>query len=211
METVRFDDETARQFAQKLVTVADVLRGAAAGARGCRGAGDAGFRGALRAGVLVRPPHAGIQPIAPGLGALHALGDGARGDRPGRRGARAVVDAGGMGGSSGGAGGAAASGSHGRRCFPSRLLGLFAVRGTRSRNPVSSGTPPERRSSPSPLPGPMPSWGRSSLSGPPDSVDAASDLHVEAIDAGQARNKLPFETESGDETAWVGRQYSRDH
>ncbi|PPG69224.1 hypothetical protein [Rathayibacter rathayi] len=83
--------------------------------------------------------------------------------------------------------------------------------GTRSRNPVSSGTPPERRSSPSPLPGPRSSWGRSSLSGPPDSVDAASDLHVEAIDAGQARNKLPFETESGDETAWVGRQYSRDH
>ncbi|WP_146084535.1 hypothetical protein [Rathayibacter rathayi] len=99
----------------------------------------------------------------------------------------------------------------GGAAFPLASSAFSLFGGTRSRNPVSSGTPPERRSSPSPLPGPRSSWGRSSLSGPPDSVDAASDLHVEAIDAGQARNKLPFETESGDETAWVGRQYSRDH
>ncbi|NRD09371.1 hypothetical protein [Rathayibacter agropyri] len=38
-----------------------------------------------------------------------------------------------------------------------------------------------------------------------------SDLHVEGMYAGQARNKLLFEEESGDEAAWMGRQASRDH
>ncbi|QHC56694.1 alpha/beta hydrolase [Rathayibacter tanaceti] len=47
--------------------------------------------------------------------------------------------------------------------------------------------------------------------GLPDSVDAVSDLHVEDMYAGQARDKLPFETESGDEAAWIGRRFSRDH
>ncbi|KZX20160.1 alpha/beta hydrolase family protein [Rathayibacter tanaceti] len=47
--------------------------------------------------------------------------------------------------------------------------------------------------------------------GLPDSVDEASDLHAEAVYAGQARSKLVGETESGDEAAWMGREFSTDH
>ncbi|NRD09373.1 hypothetical protein HRF29_10560 [Rathayibacter agropyri] len=47
--------------------------------------------------------------------------------------------------------------------------------------------------------------------GLPDSVDSVSDLHVEGMYAGQARNKALYEEESGDEAAWMGRHYSRDH
>ncbi|PPI75620.1 hypothetical protein C5E12_00795 [Rathayibacter rathayi] len=47
--------------------------------------------------------------------------------------------------------------------------------------------------------------------GLPDSVDEASDLHAEAVYAGQARDKYFGETESGDEAAWVGRDFSWDH
>ncbi|PPF28273.1 alpha/beta hydrolase, partial [Rathayibacter tritici] len=47
--------------------------------------------------------------------------------------------------------------------------------------------------------------------GLPDSVDKASDLHAEAVYAGQARGKYIGETESGDEAAWMGRFFSWDH
>ncbi|WP_146083983.1 alpha/beta hydrolase [Rathayibacter iranicus] len=47
--------------------------------------------------------------------------------------------------------------------------------------------------------------------GLPDSVDSVSDLHVEGMYAGQARDKYPNEEESGDEAAWIGRRYSFDH
>ncbi|WP_461514452.1 alpha/beta hydrolase [Rathayibacter agropyri] len=47
--------------------------------------------------------------------------------------------------------------------------------------------------------------------GLPDSADSVNDLHVESMYAGQARSKFPFEEESGDEAAWIGREYSDDH
>jgi hypothetical protein len=47
--------------------------------------------------------------------------------------------------------------------------------------------------------------------GLPDSVQSAADLNVDQIFSGNARDKLPGETESGDQWAWVGRVNSRDH
>ncbi|NRD09756.1 hypothetical protein [Rathayibacter agropyri] len=38
-----------------------------------------------------------------------------------------------------------------------------------------------------------------------------SDLHVEGMYAGQARDRFPAEEESGDEAAWIGRENSFDH
>ncbi|MHC2185811.1 pimeloyl-ACP methyl ester carboxylesterase [Rathayibacter agropyri] len=47
--------------------------------------------------------------------------------------------------------------------------------------------------------------------GLPDSVDSVSDLHVEGMYAGQARDRFSTEEESGDEAAWIGRENSFDH
>ena len=47
--------------------------------------------------------------------------------------------------------------------------------------------------------------------GLPDNVHTASDLNAEHIYSGHARDKIPGETESGDQWAWTGREGSRDH
>ena len=48
--------------------------------------------------------------------------------------------------------------------------------------------------------------------GLPDSVDSADDLNADKVYSGHARDKVPFvETESGDQWAWIGRDFSRDH
>nr|WP_237686174.1 alpha/beta hydrolase [Arthrobacter jiangjiafuii] len=48
--------------------------------------------------------------------------------------------------------------------------------------------------------------------GLPDSVDSAADLNAGQVYSGHARDKVPFiETESGDQWAWIGRDFSDDH
>lgn len=48
--------------------------------------------------------------------------------------------------------------------------------------------------------------------GLPDSVDSAADLNAEHVYSGHARDKVPFiESESGDQWAWTGRDFSDDH
>lgn len=47
--------------------------------------------------------------------------------------------------------------------------------------------------------------------GLPDSVQSAADLNATNVYSGHARDKLPFESESGDQWAWTGRDTSRDH
>ncbi|UWX96420.1 alpha/beta hydrolase family protein [Arthrobacter zhaoxinii] len=48
--------------------------------------------------------------------------------------------------------------------------------------------------------------------GLPDSVDSAADLNAGQVYSGHARDKIPFiESESGDQWAWTGRDFSEDH
>lgn len=47
--------------------------------------------------------------------------------------------------------------------------------------------------------------------GLPDNVRTAADLNAGHVYSGHARDKLPGETESGDQWAWTGREGSRDH
>ncbi|MBP3044491.1 alpha/beta hydrolase family protein [Arthrobacter jiangjiafuii] len=47
--------------------------------------------------------------------------------------------------------------------------------------------------------------------GLPDNVDTAADLNAGQVYSGHARDKMPWETESGDQWAWIGRETSRDH
>jgi hypothetical protein len=47
--------------------------------------------------------------------------------------------------------------------------------------------------------------------GLPDSVQNADDLNAGHVYSGHARDKIPGETESGDQWAWTGRENSRDH
>jgi hypothetical protein len=47
--------------------------------------------------------------------------------------------------------------------------------------------------------------------GLPDNVHTAADLNAGHVYSGHARDKIPGETESGDQWAWVGRDNSRDH
>ena len=48
--------------------------------------------------------------------------------------------------------------------------------------------------------------------GLPDSVDTAADLNAGQVYSGHARDKMPFvEADSGDQWAWVGRDFSDDH
>ena len=48
--------------------------------------------------------------------------------------------------------------------------------------------------------------------GLPDSVDSAADLNAGQVYSGYARDKIPFiESESGDQWAWTGREFSDDH
>ncbi len=47
--------------------------------------------------------------------------------------------------------------------------------------------------------------------GLPDNVHTAADLNVGHVYSGHARDKIPGETESGDQWAWAGRDGSRDH
>ena len=47
--------------------------------------------------------------------------------------------------------------------------------------------------------------------GLPDNVHTAADLNVGHVYSGHARDKIPGETESGDQWAWTGRETSRDH
>ncbi|MCC3267294.1 hypothetical protein [Arthrobacter gengyunqii] len=45
----------------------------------------------------------------------------------------------------------------------------------------------------------------------PRNVDSAADLNAGQVYSGHARDKMPWETESGDQWAWIGRDTSRDH
>ncbi|MDI2033282.1 hypothetical protein PJL15_00378 [Paenarthrobacter nitroguajacolicus] len=47
--------------------------------------------------------------------------------------------------------------------------------------------------------------------GLPDNVHTAADLNAGHVYPGHARDKIPGETESGDQWAWTGREGSRDH
>ncbi|MEC5191981.1 MULTISPECIES: alpha/beta hydrolase [unclassified Arthrobacter] len=47
--------------------------------------------------------------------------------------------------------------------------------------------------------------------GLPDNVHTAADLNAGHVYSGHARDKIPGETESGDQWAWTGRENSRDH
>ncbi|MFK0040036.1 alpha/beta hydrolase [Paenarthrobacter sp. NPDC090517] len=47
--------------------------------------------------------------------------------------------------------------------------------------------------------------------GLPDNVHSAADLNAGHVYSGHARDKIPGETESGDQWAWTGREGSRDH
>lgn len=47
--------------------------------------------------------------------------------------------------------------------------------------------------------------------GLPDNVHTAADLNAGHVYPGHARDKIPGETESGDQRAWTGREGSRDH
>jgi hypothetical protein len=47
--------------------------------------------------------------------------------------------------------------------------------------------------------------------GLPDNVPTAADLNAGHVYSGHARDKIPGETESGDQWAWTGRENSRDH
>ncbi len=47
--------------------------------------------------------------------------------------------------------------------------------------------------------------------GLPDNVHTAADLNARHVYSGHARDKIPGETESGDQWAWTGRENSRDH
>ncbi len=47
--------------------------------------------------------------------------------------------------------------------------------------------------------------------GLPDNVHTAADLSAGHVYSGHARDKIPGETESGDQWAWTGREGSRDH
>lgn len=47
--------------------------------------------------------------------------------------------------------------------------------------------------------------------GLPDNVHTAADLNARHVYSGHARDKMPGETESGDQWAWTGRENSRDH
>lgn len=47
--------------------------------------------------------------------------------------------------------------------------------------------------------------------GLPDNVDTAADLNAGQVYSGHARDKMPGETESGDQWASLGRDTSRDH
>jgi hypothetical protein len=47
--------------------------------------------------------------------------------------------------------------------------------------------------------------------GLPDNIHTAADLNARHVYSGHARDKMPGETESGDQWAWLGRDNSRDH
>ncbi|MET4097679.1 alpha/beta hydrolase [Arthrobacter sp. UYCu712] len=47
--------------------------------------------------------------------------------------------------------------------------------------------------------------------GLPDNIHTAADLNAGHVYSGHARDKIPGETESGDQWAWTGRENSRDH
>ncbi len=47
--------------------------------------------------------------------------------------------------------------------------------------------------------------------GLPDNVHTAADLNAGQVYSGHARDKMPGESESGDQWAWTGRENSRDH
>lgn len=47
--------------------------------------------------------------------------------------------------------------------------------------------------------------------GLPDSIRTVADLNADTVYSGQARDVYPWESEGGDEWAWIGRDFSHDH